>query len=97
MYNLLIKPKSGSEVDTVEIDSDVIPRIGEQFFIDDELVSQHCGGMKHFLVIEISHSLSYKHRETTPFVTVIPVSSTEEGVLVKRTELLQEFGWLNEV
>lgn len=95
MYNLLIKSKTNSEVDTVEISSDALPRIGEQFFIDDELIAQHCGGMKHFLVVDISYSLSYKHREVTPFVTAVPVSSTEDGIPEKRTELLQEFGWLN--
>lgn len=95
MYNLLIKSKSNSDVDTVEIDSGVIPRTGEQFFIDDELVANHCGGMKNFLVIEVSHSLNYKHNKVTPTVTIVPVSSTEDGIPEKRTELLQEFGWLN--
>ncbi|TKB03928.1 hypothetical protein E5672_07515 [Alteromonas portus] len=96
MYNLKIKSKSNSDVNTIEINSSVLPRVGEQFFIDDELADNHCGGMKNFLVIKVYHSLDYRHRHVTTTVTVIPVSSIEENVPEQRVELLQKFGWLNE-
>ena len=96
MYNLEIKSKSNSDVDTIEINSNILPRVGEQFFIDDELADNHCGGMKNFLVIKVFHSLSYKNREVTTFVTVVPVSSTEKAVPKQRVALLQKFGWLNQ-
>lgn len=83
-------------MNTIEINSSVLPRVGEQFFIDDELADNHCGGMKNFLVIKVYHSLDYRHRHVTTTVTVIPVSSIEENVPEQRVELLQKFGWLNE-
>ncbi|ANB27210.1 hypothetical protein A6F57_19720 [Alteromonas stellipolaris] len=95
MYNLQIFTKNKSLISEVDIDSPVVPKVGEEFFCDDSFLSSSADGMKHFLVIDVSHVLNLKEGKTQTFVEALAVSSTGEGVSENRNLRLLEHGWLN--
>lgn len=97
MYNLQIFTKNKSLISELDVNSLIIPRVGEEVFCDDSLVSSSADGMKHFLVIDVSHVLNLKEGKTQTFVEALAVSSNGVGITENRNLRLLEHGWLNEV
>ena len=96
MYNLQIFTKNKALISELDINSPVVPKVGEVFFCDDSLLSSSADGMNHFLVIDVSHVLNLREGKAQTFVEALATSSTGEGLSENRNLRLLEHGWLNE-